>query len=160
MFIGEVNRVRKYVKVITCTIQSIYDAVAEARSLITLGTVKELLASRVLWGEELLDREAKVAFGCDLLSDMLAYAPEGVLLLTGLTNEHLISTADIIGACGIVFVRGKIPDERVIRKAAEKGIPLLSTKMFLHEVCGVLYAAGLSGPVDPDAGNRDLSCFD
>lgn len=116
--------------------------------MITLAGIKDLLDAQVLWGEELLQQEVTVAFGCDLLSDMLAYAPEGVLLLTGLTNEHLINTADIIGACGIVYVRGKIPDRSVIKKAAEKGIPLLTTKMFLYEGCGVLYSGGLPGLVN------------
>ncbi|MGI6552308.1 MAG: transcriptional regulator [Clostridia bacterium] len=116
--------------------------------MLTLAAVRDMLNARVLWGEEMLHREVKAAFGCDLLSDMLAYAPEGVLLLTGLTNEHLINTADIIGACGIVYVRGKMPNKSIINLAAEKGIPLLSTKMFLYEGCGVLYAGGLPGLVN------------
>lgn len=117
--------------------------------MISLAEIRDLLDAQVLWGEEFLQRQVEVAFGCDLLSDMLAYAPEGVLLLTGLTNEHLINTADIIGASGIVFVRGKIPDQLVIRMAKEKKLPLLSTKMFLFESCGVLYANGLAGLVNP-----------
>lgn len=117
----------------------------------TLEVIRDLLDAQVLWGEELLHREIKAVFGCDLLSDMLAYAPEGVLLLTGLTNEHLINTADIIGAYGIVYVRGKTPDQAVVKRAAEKKLPLLSTKMFLYEGCGVLYANGLAGLVNPQS---------
>lgn len=122
--------------------------------MFSLEKVRDLLHARVLWGEEFLQREVNMAFGCDLLSDMLAYAPEGVLLLTGLTNEHLINTADIIGARGIVHVRGKVPDEAVINLARQKQIPLLSTKMFLFESCGVLYAHGLSGLVEPQYAHR------
>ncbi|HHY59315.1 MAG TPA: transcriptional regulator [Clostridia bacterium] len=117
--------------------------------MISLAKVRELLQARVLWGEEFLQQEVGMAFGCDLLSDMLAYAPEGVLILTGLTNEHLINTADIIGARAIVYVRGKVPDQTVIDLARQRQIPLMSTKMFLFESCGVLYAHGLTGLVDP-----------
>ena len=89
-----------------------------------------MLNARVLWGEEMLHREVKAAFGCDLLSDMLAYARK-VLLLTGLTNEHLINTADIIGACGIVYVRGKMPNKSIINLAAEKEFRSCRRKCFI-----------------------------
>lgn len=111
----------------------------------TLEEVKTLLHAKVIYGEDKLKNEVKGVFGCDLLSDMLAFAPEGVLLLTGLTNDQLINTADLIGACGIIYVRGKLPPRSAIQRAMEKGIPLLSTDKLLYECCGILYVHGLPG---------------
>ena len=51
-----------------------------------LKQVKELLNAIVWVGEEELNNEVYTACGCDLMSDVLAFAKEKVLLLTGLIN--------------------------------------------------------------------------
>lgn len=45
----------------------------------------------------------------------------------------------------IVFVRGKEPDETVIKLAQEKAITLISTKLRMFTTCGLLYTHGLRG---------------
>lgn len=97
----------------------------------------------MLTGEGLLDTEITSGFGCDLISDSLCFSRPDCLLLTGLTNIQIIRVADMVEARAIVFVRGKKPGKEIIRMAEDKKLPLLVTKLFLFEGCGLLYQHGL-----------------
>lgn len=110
-----------------------------------LKDVQKILMAEVLCGEHLLEREVETGFGCDLMSEMLACAGSHTLLITSLTNEHVIHTAEIMDAVGIVFVGGKKLAKDVIKKAEASNIPLLSTPLLMFKCCGLLYANGLQG---------------
>jgi len=111
----------------------------------TLKKIKEVLEADLIWGEDLLDEEIEVVGGSDLMSDVLAFGRPGLLLLTGLSNAQTVRTADIIGAKAVVYLRGKKPDRNGIELAAQKNIPLLSTKFMMYKACGLLYSHGLAG---------------
>jgi len=113
-----------------------------------LREIKELLDAKVIWGEDLLDKEIEFAGGSDLMSDVLAFGEPGILLMTGLSNTQSVRTADIIDAKAIIYVRGKIPDKEGIEIAKTKGIPMLSTKIMMYKACGILYSHGLPGVSD------------
>ena len=72
---------------------------------LTLLKIKQILNAEVLYGEDKLDKEIQSACGSDLMSDVLAFVKEQTLLLTGLTNHHVIRTAEP-HVSAIVFVRG------------------------------------------------------
>lgn len=91
----------------------------------------------------MLDTEVSCGLGCDLISDSLSFSRPECLLLTGLTNVQIIRVADIIEAKAIVFVRGKKPGPDIVELAREKKLPLLVTRRFLFECCGLLYQQGL-----------------
>lgn len=110
-----------------------------------LREIKELLQAELICGEDRLDLEVSFAGGSDLMSDVLAFGRPGILLLTGLTNAQSVRTADIIEAKGIVYVRGKKPDNEGIELAKTKGIPILSTKLMMYTACGILFSHGLPG---------------
>jgi predicted transcriptional regulator len=110
-----------------------------------LRDVKEILDAEVIVGEDQLDMEVKTAFGADLMSDVLAFAKPGSLLLTGLTNDQVVRTADIIEIAAIIIVRGKKPNAKAISLASELKIPILATKYILFETAGRLYAKGIVG---------------
>jgi len=110
-----------------------------------LSEVKNILNAEVIVGEEHLDLEVKTAFGADLMSDVLAFAKAGSLLLTGLTNSQVIRTANILDIAAIILVRGKKPSTETINLAKELKIPLLTTKYILFETAGRLYAKGIVG---------------
>lgn len=111
----------------------------------TLRDVKEILNAEVLVGYDQLDKEVKTGFGADLMSDVLAYAKPGSLLLTGLTNPQVIRTADVLDIAAIILVRGKRPPPETIRLAEELQIPILATKYILFETAGRLYSKGIVG---------------
>ena len=116
--------------------------------LMTLKDVVKLLNAEVLVCKDGLDVEVKTAFAADLLSDVLAYAKEGALLVTGITNPQIVRTAEMLELIGILVVRGKNPDAETLKLAQTKGIPLMVTKYIMFESCGRLYQNGVVGCVE------------
>lgn len=106
-------------------------------------TIQTVLDAKLWTGENYLDREVYAACGSDLMSDVLAFAKEKVLLLTGLMNPQVIRTAEMLDIKTIVFVRGKVPTEDMIQMAKDKKMVLLSTRYPLYTACGKLYQSGL-----------------
>ena len=107
--------------------------------------VRDILDAKVLWGEEYLDREVSAACGSDFMSDVLAYVKEQGLLLTGLVNPQVVRTADMMDMTCIVFVRGKVPDESMIKLAQDRTIVIMTSQRQMYEACGLLYTNGLAG---------------
>jgi predicted transcriptional regulator len=122
-----------------------------------LSEIIEILDAEVIVGEEHLDLEVKTAFGADLMSDVLAFAKTGSLLLTGLTNSQVIRTANILDIAAIILVRGKKPATETIKLARELNIPLLTTKYILFETAGRLYAKGIVGCLEKVENNSARS---
>jgi predicted transcriptional regulator len=110
-----------------------------------LRDVKDILDAEVFIGEDCLDLEVKTAFGADLMSDVLAFAKAGSMLLTGLTNTQVVRTANVLDIAAIILVRGKKPSSDTIELARQLNIPLLSTKYILFETAGRLYEKGIVG---------------
>jgi len=115
-------------------------------SLLKFSEVQQILNAQALCGSEMLDDiMVHSVCGADLLSDVLAFCKENTLLLTGITNLQVIRTVELSDLIGIVFVRGKKPDQDVVKAAKDKNIPVLVTKCTMYEACGLLYATGLPG---------------
>jgi predicted transcriptional regulator len=114
----------------------------------TLREVKEILDAEVVVGSDQLELEVKTGASADLMSDLLAFAKSGSLLLTGLTNIQIVRTSDVLDIAAIVIVRGKRLFPETIQLAEELRIPILSTKYILYEAVGRLYAKGIVGCVE------------
>jgi predicted transcriptional regulator len=110
-----------------------------------LREVKEILEANIVVGQEKLDMEVSTAFGADLMSDVMAFAKAGSLLLTGLTNAQVVKTAANRRIAAIILVRGKEPSTEAIDEAKELQIPILTTKYILFETAGILYSRGIVG---------------
>ncbi|HHO75905.1 MAG TPA: hypothetical protein ENN05_05700 [Deltaproteobacteria bacterium] len=113
----------------------------------TLAEIKNILNADVIVGEDLLSMEVEAGFAADLMSDVLAFAKEGSILLTGLTNPLVIRTAETLDLRAIIFVRGKRPSDDAVKLAREKQIALLGTRYILFESCGRLFNAGMRGSI-------------
>ena len=104
-----------------------------------------MLQCEVLASQDNLNRDVQNVVASDGMSEILAYARSGELMITGLTNIQSIRTADIAGVNAVVYCRGKRPDEKVIEFANCKEIPVFTTKMVMFDICAILYNAGLRG---------------
>lgn len=113
--------------------------------MITIRDLIRILDAKVLCGEDKLDEEVRSACGSDLMSDVLAFVKDKSLLITGLTNVHVMRTAEMLDIHCVVFARGKIPSEEVLEEANEIGICVLATEHTSYVACGLLYAAGIPG---------------
>ena len=113
----------------------------------TLKRVQDILGAKVLTGKDDLDREVLSACGSDLMSDVLAFVKDQAVLLTGLMNQQVIRTAEMMDIICIIFVRRKEPSPEVVELAKEKGIAVMTTTHRMFTACGMLYQAGLNGGV-------------
>jgi len=109
-----------------------------------LREIAEILNAEVLSGND-MDMDIVSACGSDLMSDVMAYVKENVLLLTGLVSPQVIRTAEMMDIRAVVFVRGKVPGENILELAADKGIAIMTTRDSMFIACGKLYSAGLTG---------------
>ena len=110
-----------------------------------ISKMQELLEARVLCGDEHLGRHVYSACGCDLMSDVLAFAKDQAVLLTGLVNPQVVRTALMMDMNCIVFVRSKQPTDDIIALAKEHELVVLGTDKSLYSACGILYTNGLAG---------------
>jgi len=111
----------------------------------TLEKVRQVLEAEVIIGSDLDKIEVDTGCGADLMSDVLAFAKTGALLLTGLTNEQVVRTAEMADVVAVCFVRGKKPLEATVKLAASHNLPLLATGLAMFESCGRLYRYGMKG---------------
>lgn len=107
--------------------------------------IADVINAQILAFEQGMEHEVVTAFGSDLMSDVLAYVEEDTLLITGLINQQVIRTAEMLDLKAILFVRGKMPCEEVIKLAEEKQILLMMTRESLFTVSGILFQHGLRG---------------
>ena len=117
----------------------------------TVANVVKILDGQFFWGKDKASMEVHSAFGADLMSDVMAFVKERVLLLTGLVNPQVIRTAELLDIRCIIFVRGKVPGPEMIEMAENSDIILAGTKMPMFISCGKLYEAGLKS-----SGTRDI----
>jgi hypothetical protein len=110
--------------------------------------VVELLGAQLLCCDDCGSIEISSVCASDLMSDVLAFATPGSLLLTGLTNAQSIMTAEVADVAAVAYVRGKRPASNVLELAAERGIPVLACGLSMFEACGRMYANGLVPGVD------------
>lgn len=113
----------------------------------TIKKVQSLLDAELLHGDQYLEEDIDFAFSSDMMSDVLAYADEHSILITGLCNPQVVRTAEMLDIICIVFVRSKMPSQDIIDLANEKGIVILKTAHGMFTTCGILYSNGLLGGV-------------
>jgi len=86
-----------------------------------------------------LDKKVTGAYCSDLLSDVMAGAEAGSILITILTHENVVAVAALLDLAAVLFTAGKKPGMETVRLAEENGVPLLLTGMSTFETAGKLY---------------------
>ena len=109
----------------------------------TIREMAERLEATVYCDPEELDTNLEGAFGSDMMSDVLAFAENRDVLLTGLLNPQIVRTAHMLDMSCIIIVRGKTATEEIKTLAAQNHIALLETAMTMYEASGRLYEGGL-----------------
>ena len=110
-----------------------------------LSNICKLLDCEVMSCSDSMNVETALVLSSDMMSDVLAFAQPGALMITGLTNSQSIRTADFADAAAILYVRGKRPDEKTIKLAKDLSITVLCSDMGMFDVCGKLFSKGLRG---------------
>lgn len=107
--------------------------------------ILDLLDAKIVCGGDLPDQEILCACGADMMSDVLAFTKHDAILLTGLMNNHVLRTAEMLDIQNIMFVRGKTPTSEIIDMANEMNIALMCTEHPMFTACGILYSHGIQG---------------
>ena len=107
--------------------------------------IMDILDAELVIGGENLDMDIQSGCGADLMSDVMAYVKENVVLLTGLVSPQVVRTAEMMDIKVIIFVRGKTVNSCIVDLAKEKEITILKTKHPMFIACGKLYSAGIVG---------------
>jgi anti-sigma regulatory factor (Ser/Thr protein kinase) len=111
-----------------------------------LGQVVEKLGLECLTPELGTDSvEVTAGYASDLLSDVLANAPRGGVLITVQVHLNVVAVAVHAELAAVVFAMDRRPDEAVRKKAVDEGIHLFVCKAPTFEVVGRLYELGLRG---------------
>ena len=91
------------------------------------------------------EAEITRAYASDLLSDVLANAPTGGILVTLQVHLNVIAVAGHAGLRAVIFSSSRQPETEVIAKAAEEGIALFVSAADTFELAGRLYQLGIRG---------------
>jgi hypothetical protein len=75
---------------------------------------------------EIYDKDIEGVYISDMVSDIVAGAKAGNLLMTIQLHKNLIATANLVDVAAIIFVRGKKPLEDVIELANRAKITLFT----------------------------------
>ena len=79
----------------------------------------------------------------DLLSDVLANAPRGGVLVTIHMHMNVIAVAANVELAAVIFASAMEPEDAVRTKAVAEGIRLFASQDSTFDVVGRLYALGL-----------------
>ncbi|MBQ3222203.1 MAG: hypothetical protein IJB41_01175 [Clostridia bacterium] len=106
--------------------------------------IAQLLEAEVYTGKDQLEMELLTAFSGDMMSDVLAFPKENMVLLTGLLNTQVMRTCEMLDIHCVVFVRGKKPSDDILEMAEENEILVMSTRNGMYVSSGILYSNGLN----------------
>jgi hypothetical protein len=113
--------------------------------VITLKDLVEALDLRELTPAAGGDEEVTHGYASDLLSDVLAHAPAGGVLITLQVHLNVIAVASHAGLRAVIFSCGRMPDADILERAAGEGLSLFGSKADTFEIAGRLYELGLRG---------------
>jgi hypothetical protein len=91
------------------------------------------------------EAEITRGYASDLLSDVLAHAPEGGVLVTLQVHLNVIAVASHAELAAVIFAGGRRPEEDVITKATAEDITLYASADDTFDVVGHLYGLGVKG---------------
>ncbi len=112
-----------------------------------LQDIAERLDLRCLTLELAQELQSEVTCGhaSDLLSDVLANASAGGVVVTLQAHMNTIAVAVNASLRAVVLSSGRTPDPDVLAKAVEEGIVIYVSEEPTFDVVGKLYALGLRG---------------
>jgi len=79
----------------------------------------------------------------DMVSDVIANAKAGNVLVTLQVHNNVIAAANLVDVAAIVMTRGRAPAPEAVVLAEKAEIPIFSTQMDSWQVATKLYEAGI-----------------
>ncbi|MCC6133083.1 MAG: hypothetical protein IT186_24395 [Acidobacteria bacterium] len=92
---------------------------------------------------KLFDRDVTGVYISDMVSDVIANAKAGDLLVTAQAHANVIAAANLVDTCAIVITQGKPLGEDVVKMAEKAEISVFTTALNRWQVATKLYEAGV-----------------
>jgi len=89
------------------------------------------------------DHDVTGVYISDMVSDVIANAKAGNLLVTAQVHSNVIAAANLVDICGIVITQGKAISDDVVKMAEKAEIPVFTTALSRWQVATRLYEAGI-----------------
>ncbi len=102
----------------------------------TVRMLVERMQLEVLAGERYLDQEIEGGCVGDLLSYVMAKAVERNMWVTIQAHINTLAVATLVGVSVIVLTDNRMPNEEVLAKGEEEGIPIVRTPLSSFDFCG------------------------
>jgi hypothetical protein len=114
---------------------------------VTLGELSKAMGWTNLTPEldAVSDPDVASGYASDLLSDVLANAPESGVWVTVQVHLNVVAVAAHTGLAAVVFAARRRPEESVRLKAVEEKVRLFTSSLSAFDVIGRLYEAGVRG---------------
>jgi len=91
------------------------------------------------------EAEIERGYASDLLSDVLAHAPQGGVLVTLQVHLNVIAVASHAELAAVIFAGDRRPDDDMRAKAIAEGIALFVSPADTFDIVGRLYEMGIKG---------------
>ena len=105
----------------------------------TVRDVAQALGLENLTGEINLEKVVKAGYASDLLSDVIAHAPEDSVWVTVQRHINILGVAKLKNIVAIITPRNLNVENDVIEKARSEGIALLRGPLSAFEMTGRVY---------------------
>jgi predicted transcriptional regulator len=92
---------------------------------------------------KVFERDVTGVYISDMVSDVIANAKAGNLLVTVQIHNNVIAAANLVDISGIIVTQGKMPTEDVVKMAEKAEITVFSTNLSRWQVATGLYEAGI-----------------
>ena len=89
------------------------------------------------------EKDIKVAYTCDLLSEVMGKAEEGAIWVTVHNNMNVAAVASMLGLGAVVISEGHSVDEKFLEKMKSEEISLFYTDENSYTLSGRLYEQGI-----------------
>jgi len=103
----------------------------------------EVLEGKLLTGDVGRDNEVVGIYCCDLLSWVMSHAKKGDGWITVHTHMNVVAVAALTEVSCIIIPEGIEVEEATVKKAAEQGIPIISTGYCTYCICTAAYECGI-----------------
>lgn len=115
----------------------------KAKADMTVNDLVMRFGLQVAAGQKGLQRRVADGYCGDLLSEVMANAPENCIWLTVQGHQNIAAVAVLREMAAIIVTGGQTPDEETLQKANQEKIPILLWPESAFQLAGRLYAAGV-----------------
>lgn len=92
---------------------------------------------------KVFDRDVTGVYISDMVSDVIANAKAGDLLVTAQSHANVVAAANLVDTCAIVVTQGKGLTDDVVKMAEKAEIAVFTTALNRWQMASRLYEAGI-----------------